>query len=202
MKPSNFRKVQINFIRDYDEHIIDSIYYSAISSQKDLENKLSERAKKIETSTVLTDDEKHFEMEFLSDEHYESKLIKELSEEMVIIALFKTVEISIKKMLQCSQLFTEDELHQFFRIKALMRHVREKIVDLKTLEGLSSYDELRCINNSIKHKGTVGNELAEFNGWTEGEKIINLWSHYERLKPGVRNFVYKLSDKIVSKLDI
>ena len=201
MKPSNIRKIQINIIRAYDESLIDGIYYSAISSQSSLEKKLNKRVEEIESNISLSDDDKHFEMEYLNDKYYGSRLIKELSEEMVIIALFKTVEIAIKKMLERSELFTDDELRQFFRVKELLSQVKNKIVDLKTLQGFTSYDELRCINNSIKHEGVVGKELAAFSSWTLGKKISDLWNHYERLKPGVRRFIYNLSDNIVTKIN-
>lgn len=154
------RKFHIQVIRDYDEDIIEHIYDELSDLQRRIESKLEKRSKEIESDNKLTDDYKQYLMDFLSVEYYESELIRELAGEIVIIFLFKTVEIVIKSMIRRSGLFTENELHSFFRISDLKRGVRDKVVDIEKLHGYSSYDELRCINNSIKHQGKVNNELA------------------------------------------
>lgn len=200
MRTSDMRILQISIIRDYKEEKIDGIYFAATESQKSLESELEKKEKDIEADNELSESDKRYYVDCLGDDHYESELIKELSEEMVIIALYKTVEIAIKLMLNRSGLFTEPELHSFYRIKALKDKVREKVVNIETLQGFPSYDELRCINNTIKHQGKVNNELASFNNWTEGDKLTDLWLHYNRLKPEVRKFVIALSEKLIEKI--
>ncbi|MFA0373068.1 hypothetical protein AB4511_26130, partial [Vibrio sp. 10N.222.54.F6] len=82
-----------------------------------------------------------------SDDHYLSRQTVELAEEMQIVALYKSVEISIKDMLKYSGLFTNKQLDSFYRIGALKKEVSKKVCALDGLKNYKSYDELRCINN-------------------------------------------------------
>ena len=65
---------------------------------------------------------------------------------------------------------------------------------IENFESYRALDELRYINNSIKHEGVVSKELARFEGWTECEALSNLDTAYERLEPEclgyVRQFIH------------
>lgn len=187
--------------REYNEEIIDGIYLAASESLNNFKTKLEEKEKDIESDANLSNADKNYLIHLLGDDHYENNLIRELSSEMVIVGLYKTVEIVIKLMLKYSELFTDREQRNIYRIAELKKEVKKKVVDIETLDGFSSYDELRCINNTIKHNdNTVQIDLAHFNNWTKGDKLSKLWNHYNKLKPGVRKFVYKLSEKLLDKI--
>ena len=136
----------------------------------------------------------------LEDDYYIAELTTELAGGMMIVALFKTVEISIKKMAKGSGLFTQKQISSFFRVKELMSEMKNKVCDITTLPNFAEYDELRCINNSIKHNGVVDKELAKYPNWIVGQKLENLHQHYYRLRNDVDNFVTGLQAAILNKI--
>lgn len=196
----SFKVMQIKFSADYDEEVIDAMYYAALSAKSNLEQYLGEKVEEVENDEQLSEDEKYFIIDRYSDDHYLSRQTVELAEEMQIVALYKSVEISIKDMLKYSGLFTKKQLDSFFRIAALKKEVSKKVCVLENLKNYKSYDELRCINNCIKHSGRANKELAKFSGWNIGDKILESNDHYTRLKEDVRDFVFNLRDEVLSKI--
>lgn len=183
------------------EEVIDSIYHAAIKSLADKRKKLSERTDSIKINKSLSEGDKAELQYFLKDEMcFESEQVLNVCQEMVIVVLYKTIEISIKRMAQSSGLFTGKEVKLFYNFRSLKNKFSQKVVDIVSLPGYESYNELRCINNSIKHIGKVSPELANFNNWTEGDELKRLWCHYQRLKPEVYKFMASLSKKVIEKI--
>ncbi|MEZ8798373.1 hypothetical protein OA7_0017870 [Vibrio cyclitrophicus 1F53] len=196
----SLKVLQIKFSADYDEEVIDAMYYAALSAKSNLEQYLSKKVEEVESDEELSENEKYFIIDTYSDDHYLSRQTVELAEEMQIVALYKSVEISIKDMLKYSGLFTNKQLDSFYRIGALKKEVSKKVCALDGLKNYKSYDELRCINNCIKHSGRVNKELSKFSGWNVGDKIVKTNDHYTRLKDDVRGFVFNLRDELLSKI--
>lgn len=198
LSSNRLKGLRIRLFSDYNEEVIKRIYYYSAGEVHKLESEHHKKIAQIKESD-LSEQEINEECLFLEDDAFEAKLVRDAAEEMVIVCLYKTVEISIKRMLHASNLFSEEEVRGFFRNRVFKRLVKEKIVDLEALPGYESYDELRCINNCIKHSGFVDKELAKYGGWKKGEKLDSLWCNYERLSPKVRVFVEALSEKIIEK---
>jgi len=58
-------------------------------------------------------------------------------------------------------------------------------------------EELRCLNNDIKHNGKVREELAKVNNkWQEGQLIGNVYEDFNRLKDAPENFLNDLITKL------
>jgi hypothetical protein len=197
---SNFKRLQITVIADYDEQVIDGMYEHALISKSTFEKELSSKASEIENDSSLNEDERYSLMDSISDESYVNQQTTDLIGEMQIIALYKTVEIAIKRMLKASDLFTEKQLESFFRISKLKKQIKNKVCDLTTLQGYGEYDELRCINNCIKHSGKVNKELSVYSGWYEGDPINEFHPTYQRLKSNVKSFVSELKNSLVAKV--
>jgi hypothetical protein len=140
------------------------------------------------------------EIDSLSDEFYLREKTTELAGELQILALYKTVEISIKGMLKCSELFTENQILSCHKIGMLKDVMSKKVCDIETLAGYSAFDELRCINNCVKHSGKVNKQLAKFSKWTAGELLKNLHHDYGRLRDDVHEFIFEIRDKVLGKL--
>lgn len=73
-------------------------------------------------------------------------------------------------------------------------------LDLNTLKGYASFDELRLINNGIKHSGLVSDDLAKYPNWKKGAKIVGFDESYQRVKNDVREFVFDFRDKVLDKI--
>ncbi|WFE70722.1 hypothetical protein P8S55_13145 [Halomonas sp. M1] len=197
---NNFKGLRVKMLSQYDDDVIDGLYYAACQAESHIKKQSLAELDSLKNDNNMPDSDRNELELFLVDDNFEAELIRKISEEMVIAALYKTVEIVIKRMLAVSGLFSENEVRSFFRIKELKRLAGERVANLEELPGFSSYDELRCINNCIKHSGKVSDELSNFSGWSKNEKIEYFWEHYLRIKPGVRKFVTSLSIKIIEKM--
>lgn len=67
-------------------------------------------------------------------------------------------------------------LDAFFNFKEIVNQLKyDKVCNLNQLNGYLSINELRLINNCIKHNDSkVDKKLAKYNhqGWNEKEKIV------------------------------
>lgn len=130
-------------------------------------------------------------------EHLEDLMIstysaKLLGHELSIIALYKKIEIKMKKIvLSKVQGVNERNLSYFNYFKEVIPFSVEDI------EGYHSFNELRLINNCIKHGGYVDNSLAsDYSNWTESDELKDLDASYDRLLPGVKAYVSNMVDSL------
>lgn len=195
------KQLQVSLSADYDEEVISQMYVFGQNAAKQQYSELEKRAKKIENDNQLSNDEMILLIDCLSDENHENKQTVELISEMQIVALFKSAEIAIKKMMKYSGLFTDKELRNAYMFTKLTEAVKNKLgLDLNTLNGYAAFDELRLINNGIKHSGLVSDDLAKYPNWRKGAKIGAFHENYQRLYQDVRKFVFDFRDKILTKL--
>lgn len=194
----SLKKIRVRIATYTNNEIIDRLYESSVSSKTQLEQKL-----RTEIDNTSDSNEKEMLIELADDDLFLADLTTELAEEMIIIALFKTLEISIKKMAIGSELFTEDEVKSFYNFASLKKLIKRDICDITNLSNYNAYNELRCINNCVKHSGLVSSELATFSCWSgkEGDKIENLYSHYCRLKNECFFFLDELQKQIINNID-
>lgn len=100
------------------------------------------------------DDSKICELNFFSETIYN----------FLAVIIYSFAEKSFKKILLKNNLSIEN-LKEYFEEKYSL--------DLTTLLNYQKYNELRLLNNCVKHKGFVDNKLAKCNNkWKQGEEII------------------------------
>jgi hypothetical protein len=65
-----------------------------------------------------------------------------------------------------------------------------------------SVDELRCLNNAIKHGRRVDCKLAVFPRWRgkKGRKLVNLEGHYARLRSAADRYVSDLAGRLSRRI--
>jgi len=129
----------------------------------------------------------------LDDQFYLSDQVKELANELSILALFKSVEISTKRAIQVHlPSISERDISKIDRLKAAHPF------DVENVTEFDAFNELRLINNCIKRSGTVSNELGtEYSHWAKRDKLDKLDKGYEELKPRVKLYVSSLISEIV-----
>lgn len=197
----SIHKLRVRFAAEYPEDVIDMFAYSGVQNKSRLKARLDKELSAISSDESLSEGEKHELEGYLSDELFLSEKTEELAHEMTIIAFYKTIEITIKDMLKFSQLFTDKEINKFWKVKELKEQVAQKVHDMETLNGYAAYDELRLINNCIKHSGKVDKELSIFySNWKNGDKLHDLDKAYFRLKDDVNKFVVALKNEILAKM--
>ena len=199
-KAMNFKKLKVKIATHYHLEAIDGIYDASLQVKAKLAGDISKEAQAIEADSTLESDERQYMLSSLGDDFFIAEITTELAGEMMVVALYKTVEISIKQMAKASELFTVDQLRSFYKISDLKKQFKKKICDIKTLKNYKAYDELRCINNAIKHSGVVDKDLAAYPGFKKGEKLADLHKHYNRLRDNVDGFVIALQDEILKKI--
>jgi hypothetical protein len=65
-----------------------------------------------------------------------------------------------------------------------------------------SVNELRCLNNAIKHSRRVVDELAKIPRWRgkRGRELGNLEGHYARLRSAAERYVNDLADRLSRRI--
>ncbi|MUK48272.1 hypothetical protein [Aliivibrio fischeri] len=106
------------------------------------------------------------------------KNFTELGAEFLIIGLYKQCEVYFKVLVN------EYQLSQSNAVKKTLYSLND------SLAHFDSINELRLINNCIKHSGVVSNSLAnEYPSWNVNAPLGNLLPVYARLVTNVRRYV-------------
>jgi hypothetical protein len=192
----NIKKLQITLAAHFYLEAIDGIYEASLDTKNRLKTQLAQRVEEIESDKTLDSEEKNYLLHTFGDDFYMAEITTNLAGEMMIVALYKTIEIAIKEMARTSGLFTPPQLQVLFRVADLKKNFKKKVCDLETLPNYDAFNELRCINNAIKHSGRVGVELARYSSFTQGQILSGLHEHYFRLRDNVNIFVNSLATKI------
>jgi hypothetical protein len=189
---NSLKKLQLRIISHYDDEIIDNLYhsFSSPSHNYDLDGL---------KDSDLSDEEKTSIINDISDREYISKLTRNLIFELQILALYKTIEIKIKEMLNFSGLINKNDIDACYNYEKLKVTFNTHFCDFTSLTKVDAYNELRCINNCIKHSGKVNKELAKFPNWVVNQNLPSLQSSYDRLKDEVKIFMKSMATEIISK---
>lgn len=123
-----------------------------------------------------------------------------LSAEFAIIGLWRCIELYRKSTMRAT-LENEDTQHPF---KYTYEEFKEYLLCLK-IEGTKIHraefvNELRCLNNAIKHERQIDNKLAKFSLWQdkEGDELGDLESHYYRLRPFAKQYLEDLTERLIN----
>lgn len=132
----------------------------------------------------------------LADEKAMADDMINLVGEMQILALYKTTETEIKTMLKVGKIEKAENLLKKFNVTSL-----SKIYPIEKIKNYDAFNELRLLNNIIKHNNCIINkELADLSGLTEGEEIASFNQIYERLRKSIIEFTNDLKDQLFLKL--
>jgi len=151
------------------------------------------------TSAVRSKFEGEYEyrmyMDHLAYEHQLLEDIREMSEQLAIIALYRVVELNMKQMLMWR--YEPEEVDKLRSIDKIENRLQKDGINLKDITDFKTADETRLLNNAIKHKNKVTKELAKYRGWREGDELKNLRHAYNRLSPKIPKFLEALAEKTV-----
>lgn len=136
-------------------------------------------------------------IEFLADESYVLDEVLDLGGQLAIVALYRIVELKSSKILGWR--WSEEDIKKMNLYKAdnLAKALRGELgIDIKALPGFAAVDELRLLNNAIKHQGRVSAQLAKYPGWVQGEPLREFGAAYTRLAPSVPDYLKALAGHI------
>lgn len=135
--------------------------------------------------------------EWLYDDYVGLSRMAELAAELAIVGMWRTVEDFRRlALIQCDVLGAK---RKAYRKKFVDGELGKLGIVESRLRCARTVDELRCLNNSIKHSRKVGSELADFRRWKEGEKIDDLAPHYRRLRKVVEPYLADLGNRLTRR---
>lgn len=167
-----------------------------------LEQETQKEVDKINKRDVSTipEDELHALIQSISDHYGLSHETKEVLSHFMIVATFSFYEKGLKKLLLLTNQLFEKELRSCYKKDKLTQLLTQKFgITYSTLEDYDKIEELRCLNNDIKHNVVAGNLLVNANNkWTLNQQIENTHEDFERLKSAPRNSLMDLANKLES----
>jgi hypothetical protein len=119
--------------------------------------------------------------------------------EMNIVYSYKEFEINLKRLIKMTYKVDTKELFKWESIKAFLK---TKNINITTLKGYNEVDQLRQVNNSIKHSSSIDDKIKgikEFKG-REHVNYSNLYKFHKRVKKQPYIFLQSLSDSIYDNL--
>ena len=120
-----------------------------------------------------------------------------LSSEFAIVGLWRCVELYRKDAIRHA--LGPSAVQGIFIHKEFQKKLRSQGIEESQICCAEHMDELRCLNNAIKHERRVSNELAaKFLEWKgkEGEKLGDLERHYHRLQPLAKQYLEDLAKRL------
>lgn len=121
----------------------------------------------------------------------EALAAKRLGDELSILALFKRIETHKRKILKKIIPSLEEK-------KLSSADLLDKVLPFihKDVNDHAAFDELRLINNALKHNGKVTASLSKkYPHWAENTPFEGLDEAYLRLLPCVKRYVADFVDK-------
>lgn len=122
--------------------------------------------------------------------------------EMKIVFLYKTIEIKLKSAINIAYPKVSKQYQNNWTWQTFKNHFNSIEKPLSKLNGYNEVDDLRKINNSIKHSGILGNDvkkILEFKNFDSFESA-NINSFILRVKPNLEIFLKEVSVNILSDL--
>ena len=121
-------------------------------------------------------------------------------EEMKIIYAFKHLEITIKQLI--SDAYPGISTKKFYNWDILFEFLNTKLINSKQLEGYNEVNQLRLVNNCIKHSEIITSEIQNIPEFNQQECLsyTDLGKFYERVKTAPNRFLTSLSSVIYTEL--
>jgi hypothetical protein len=132
--------------------------------------------------------------EFLADQVAELDMVSQLADQLSIVALYRVVELTTARMI--AHEFGKRAAENASDIGKVRALLQQNGVDLTAVPHYRAIDELRLLNNAIKHEGHVTKTLARYSRWKEGDELIGLDKAYTRLRPQVPAYIFRLAERL------
>lgn len=110
-------------------------------------------------------------MDSLNDEIVQLKEVEDISKKLAAIGLYMIVENATKNIFEClyhdlDKRTKEKKIRILHRWDVLKKELNDLCaLDLSEVSEYSVVDELKCLNNVIKHSGYVDEKLSSFSNW-------------------------------------
>lgn len=159
--------------------------------------KLEEENKSLKKKQFANEDDYEAYTEVLSSNYTILQDIKGLTEELAIVALYRIVELNLKKILLWR--YPKEAVAKLKSIDAILQRLAKDGIRLEKVRHYRAADEIRLLNNAVKHEKKVTKQLEKYKGYKEGRDLKNMDKAFKRLSPRVPKFLRSLAEKVVPK---
>lgn len=120
--------------------------------------------------------------------------------EMAIIYLFKNIEIAMKRAIKIA--YPQANTRDFFNWNDLNNFLLAKNIIAKDLEGFKEFEQLRKVNNNLKHGEFVSNDVKQILEFKKAEvfDFPILVDFYYRVRDKCEQFLSAIGDAIIQDL--
>ncbi len=198
----------INYKFDLFEIASEDMIKKLISDLANLSKKIQEKTPNKpfdlndENIDSITEDDWEL-IDELGEYHLKHSLISESLYsiyEMRIVYLFKSLEIIMKKLIE--KAYPESNTIGFYKWENIKSYFKSKDINLTILPGYPECNDLRKINNAIKHNDELGEEVKKINEFKGAYRFSYniLGEFYKRVKPKIEDFKGALEIEIENDL--
>ena len=180
---------------DFDEFDLfkDIVLKNAAEADAKLKEKMEIVFKFEEAGEEMDDFYSEIEDEGLKCKTYEKEMPK-----LLVILFYSTVEIKLKKIL--SELTNLNKKDVFdFDFPKIQENFRSSLkIDFKRLSSFEVFNELRWINNCLKHNEVVNDKLQDINKsrWKKDNALELTKEDLDRLLPKSKQFFTNLLENL------
>jgi len=163
-------------------------------------NKISSELTEGKTTSIHVDLELYDEAMEYEYKAYLNNFKLEALSEMKIVYLFKSLEISMKVLI--NRAYPNINTKSFYRWDRIMSFFKSRGIKISEITGYQEVNQLRKVNNNIKHSQEINDEVKKIVEFNEQEyfKVENLTIFYERVKNKVKDFQKELAKSVVNDL--
>jgi hypothetical protein len=174
-------------LANYDIEEVDhylTLTQEARGSRLDILSKLSESER-----TDTPDD-------YLTDDFAQLDDFAIIASEFAVIGLWRSIELYRRRAMLSA--FGQEGAAIAFRNNKFKEYLAKLGIAEEALRCANAVDELRCLNNAIKHTRHVTGELSKFGCWQKkkGKELGDLSSQYQRLKPLVSEYLEDITEQL------
>jgi hypothetical protein len=184
------RKIQI---RGFLRHFAESQAYEVDLFREHVHSAAASERRSIDRRAAELPEEAQ---EFLSEEVDILKSIAGLADQLAIVVLYRVVELNTGRILRHK--FGTTVAGKTFSIDRVGEILKKQLgIKIESVPHYRAIDELRLLNNCIKHEGRVSKQLADrYSRWKQGVELTDLGAAYERLRPKVPAYIFRLAQRV------
>lgn len=136
--------------------------------------------------------------DYLDEQKYRNRVFAELTRNLLAVLIYSEIEKDLKQILiffiQKKDIL---KVHKLEELKKLFKEHLE--INLAEITDFSKVDEIRLVNNCVKHDGRVSKRLADINSYWKEKKREEIKVTSEKLEEfikGKENFFKDLIQKL------
>lgn len=190
----SFEQLIENHMSQLDVEYIDS-FRSMFAEVKDKEFAKLERDQADHAQmTFVNKDHQQLHQSIIEDEAMYYFGVSDLVDELSILALYKRIELKHNDLVKFFH-YSDKGIYRWAKLKEALPD------EVQSIPEFDAVNELRLLNNAIKHQGCVSDELVKYypSYGKRGDEFTELDITYERLKPAVCIYVNRLYTLLKSK---